>query len=137
MDWNSEEGKKLAERLRSELVIWLTTVGRGGMPVPTPVWFLWEDDSFLIYTIPGSVKLKNIAVNSKAALNLNSDKYGGEVAVFTGQISVDQDQPPALQYPEYLEKYRKGIQDIQMTPETFSKGYSVALRFKPAHIRIG
>lgn len=41
MDWQSEEGKRLAERLDKEQVIWLTTVRQNGTPTPTPVWFLW------------------------------------------------------------------------------------------------
>ena len=137
MDWQSEEGKRLAERLDKEQVIWLTTVRQDGTPTPTPVWFLWEGEDFLIYTIPGSLKLKNIAANPRAALNLNNDEYGGNVVVFTGTLTVEKDTPPALQNPAYLAKYNQGIKDIQMTPESFSKGYAVALRFHPSHIRAG
>lgn len=135
MDWNSEQGKKLAERLRGEQVVWLTTVRQDGMPVPTPVWFLWNDESILIYTIPGSLKVKNLTARPKAALNLNSDQYGGDVAVFTGEVTIANDEPPAIHNRAYLEKYREGIQDIQMTPESFSQAYSVPLRFHIQHIR--
>lgn len=135
MDWNSDEGKKLAERLRSEQVIWLTTVHPSGMPVPTPVWFLWQGNGFLIYTQSNSGKLKNIAANPKATLNLNSDEWGGSVAVFTGEISVETKQPPAPINPDYLEKYREGIKDIQMTPESFAQGYSTVLHFHLSHVR--
>ena len=34
-----------AARLRTEPVIWLTTVARSGQPQSTPVWFLWEAGS--------------------------------------------------------------------------------------------
>jgi PPOX class probable F420-dependent enzyme len=134
MDWNSVEGKKLAERLRKEIVIWMTTMRADGMPVPTPVWFLWEGESFLIYTQPGSLKLRNLAANPKASLNLNCDEWGDEVAVFTGEITVD-DGHPAVDNDAYMEKYRGGIKNIQMTPETFSKDYSVPLRFRVKKIR--
>ncbi len=134
MDWNSAEGKKLAERLRNEMVIWLTTVRADGTPVPTPVWFLWEGESFRIYTQPGSAKLRNLAANPKGSLNVNSDEWGGKVAVFTGEFSIE-DGHPAIDNAAYLEKYREGIQDIQMTPETFSKSYSVALRFRIDKVR--
>lgn len=137
MDWNTDEGRQLAERLRKEQVIWLTTMRKDGMPTPTPVWFLWEGDTFLIYTLPGSLKLKNIAGNAHAALNLNSDMYGGSVAVFTGTISLAKDESPAIQNQAYMQKYAEGIKDIQMTPETFSRDYAVALRFRPTHTRVG
>lgn len=135
MDWSSEEGKKLDERLQHEQVIWLTTVRPDGTPSPTPVWFLWDGKRFLIYTQPASAKLKYIAKNGKVSLNLNSDAWGGQVAVFTGDIQVAADQPPALQNMAYLEKYREGIKDIQMTPESFSADYSTALIFDIQQVR--
>jgi PPOX class probable F420-dependent enzyme len=135
MDWNSETGQKLAKRLKEEQVIWLTTVRPNGAPVPTPVWFLWDGESFLIYTQPGSPKMTSLAANLKAALNLNCDEWGGDVAVFTGEIEIARDAPPANQNAAYLEKYRSGITNIQMTPESFIESYSIPLRMKPKHIR--
>jgi hypothetical protein len=35
-------GEKVARRLRTEMVIWFTTVGADGTPQPNPVWFLAE-----------------------------------------------------------------------------------------------
>ena len=52
-----EISRKVKQRLRRELVIWLTTVRRDGMPQPTPVWFLWDGDTFLIYSQPNTRKL--------------------------------------------------------------------------------
>src|SRR3954451_7916261 len=44
-------GERVAQRLREEVVIWLTTTGADGTPQPAPVWFLWEGETFLIYTL--------------------------------------------------------------------------------------
>ncbi len=135
MDWNSETGQKLAERLRKEMVIWLTTVRPDGMPMPTPVWFLWEGETFLIFSQPDTFKLRNLLANPKAALNLNSDEWGDKIAVFTGTVIVEKGALPATETPAYLEKYREGIKDIGMTPERFAEDYSVPLRFHIQHIR--
>ena len=71
------------ERLTTETVIWLTTSKADGMPLPNPVWFLWRGGEFLVLTIPGSVKLKNMSLNPLASLNLNSTSVdGSDVAVF-------------------------------------------------------
>ncbi len=117
------------------MVIWLTTMRADGMPVPTPVWFLWEGESFLIYTQPGTLKLRNLEANPKASLNLNCNEWGDDVAVFTGEFTVEEDGHQATGNAAYLEKYREGIKDIQMTPESFSKDYSVALRFRIEKVR--
>ena len=135
MDWNSDLGQKLAKRLRDEQVIWLTTVRQNGAPLPTPVWFVWDSESFLVYTQPGSAKLKHIAANPHVSFNLNSDEWGGSVAVFTGDITVQEDEPPSYENAAYVEKYQHGIKDLGMTPESFAAEYSVALRMWPKHIR--
>ena len=80
--------EKLAKRLQTEQTIWLTTVRTDGTPVPTPVWFYWHEEGMLIFTQPGSHKLRNIAGNPKVALNFNTDQYGGSVVVFTGEVAV-------------------------------------------------
>jgi hypothetical protein len=44
LDLTTDFGKRAAERLAKEKVIWLTTVGVDGAPQPNPVWFVWESD---------------------------------------------------------------------------------------------
>ena len=48
-------------RLRSEQVAWLTTVRADGQAQSSPVWFLWDGDSFLLYSQPDAQKLRNVA----------------------------------------------------------------------------
>jgi PPOX class probable F420-dependent enzyme len=125
----------LARRLQTEEVIWLTTVRDDGSPVPTPVWFYWNGDSFLIYTQPRSHKLRHIAHNPQVALNFNTDEAGGSVAVFSGAASVDDQPPPAAEAEAYLAKYAAGIQMIGLTPETMAAEYSAVLRVQPSRVR--
>ena len=127
--------RKVAQRLRRELVIWLTTVRADGMPQPTPVWFLWDGETFLIYTKPNARKLRNLAHDSKVALSLNCDEWGSEVVVFTGEASLDQAAPPVNRNPPYVRKYREGIKQIDMTPESMASDYSVAIRVQPTRVR--
>jgi len=135
LNLSSTYGKKVVKRLKEELVAWLTTVRPDGTPDPNPVWFLWDGETFLIYSQPTAYKFHNLASNPHVSINLNSDAYGGEVAVFTGVATLDPDAPPADQNPEYLEKYRTAIADINMTPESFAESYSRAIRVRPERIR--
>lgn len=125
----------LEERLREEKIAWLTTVRSDGMPQPTPVWFLWQDGKFLIYSQPEAKKIRNIASNPRVALSLNSDLWGNRVVVVTGMASVDVDPTPANQIAGFLDKYREGIAQIQMTPESMAKEYSAAIHVTPGWIR--
>jgi PPOX class probable F420-dependent enzyme len=105
------------------------------MPQPTPVWFLWDGDTFLIYSKPNARKLRNLAHDPKVALNLNSDEWGSEVVVITGEASLDQAAPPVHSNKAYVRKYREGIAQIGLTPESMASEYSVAIRVNPIHVR--
>jgi PPOX class probable F420-dependent enzyme len=62
-------------RLREEEIAWLTTVRADGQPQSVPVWFLWDGETFLVYSQPGRQKLRNIATNPRLGLNLNSNAH--------------------------------------------------------------
>ena len=100
-----------------------------------PVWFLWEDETFLIYTLANAKRLAHIERNPHVALNFNSDGTGGDIIVFTGKARQAPDTPPADQYPAYAEKYRGLIAEEFQTAENFARGYPVALRITPTKVR--
>ena len=135
IDLTSKFGIHVAQRLDKEIVIWLTTVGADGTPQPSPVWFLWADQAFLIYSRPNTPKLRNIERSPRVALNFDSDGQGGDIVVFTGEARIDPQAPPAHEIPAYLKKYREHIAGINMTPDHFARGYSVALRIVPTKLR--
>ncbi len=107
-----------------------------GQPQSVPVWFLWEDGTFLIYSQPGRQKLKNIGGNPRVGLHLNSNARGGDVVRIEGTAGVVQDVPPADEIGEYVEKYRESIARIGFDPEGFARTYSVALRVTPDRWRV-
>lgn len=135
IDLTTKFGRKVARRLKSEQVIWFTTVGQDLTPQPRPVWFMWDGASFLIYSQPNAFKVRHLRSHQNVALNFNSDENGDEIAVITGSASVDDSTPAAHLVPAYLKKYRKGIAHLKMTPQEFSKEYSVAIRVVPSALR--
>ena len=135
IDLSSKLGIRVARRLDQEQIIWLTTVRADGTPQPSPVWFLWVDQTVLIYSQPNKQKLRNIARSSKVALNFNSDEYGDDVAVITGEAQIDLQAPAVTQIPAYLEKYREGIVRLGSTAEDFAQSYSIAIRVTPTNLR--
>jgi PPOX class probable F420-dependent enzyme len=135
-DVSTDFGARVARRLRDEEHMWLATVRADGMPQPTLIWFLWDqNETFLIYSQPNKQKLRNIAQNPKVALNFNSDVLGDDMIIFSGEASIDTRVAAADQHPAYLEKYRAGIQRIGMTTESFAQSYSVAIRVTPTKVR--
>jgi PPOX class probable F420-dependent enzyme len=129
-------GNVVQQHLAGEYVIWLTTIDSKLTPQPRPVWFIWEDDSFLIFSQAKAHKVAHIRKNPKVALHFNTDETGDKhVIVFVGDASIDANCPPAHQVAEYFKKYKEGISNLDMTPEGFSDEYCIAIRIRPAEIR--
>jgi PPOX class probable F420-dependent enzyme len=136
IDLTSPFGHAVKQNLENEYVVWLTTVDSNLAPQPRPVWFIWEDESFLIFSQAKAHKVAHIKKNPKVALHFNTDETGDKhVMVFVGDASIDSACPPAHEVPEYFKKYKEGISDLNMTPEGFSNEYSIAIRIRPTEIR--
>jgi len=136
VDFTSKFGRAVKKQLENEYIIWLTTVDSNLMPQPRPVWFIWKDDSFLIFSQTKAHKISHITKNPKVALHFNTDKTGDtHVIVFTGEASIIANSPPAYRIPAYFNKYKAGIAGLGMTPEEFSREYSTAVGIKPAQVR--
>ncbi len=134
-DTSTTFGARVLRRLQESLVVWLTTVRPDGTPEPNPVWFLWENGSFLVYSQPSAFKVRNLAQNPKVSIHLDTDAEGSEVIVFTGEAHIDPDTPPVDRNLPYLKKYRQGIADLNSDPEKMASEYSVAIRVKPLKLR--
>ncbi len=135
LDLTTEFGRRVAERLRNERIIWLTTVAATLRPQPRPVWFLWDGATFLIYSQPNTYKLLHIVRNPQVAVHFDSDGHGGNIVVFNGEASIAADMPPANEVGAYIEKYQADLTRLQTTPRDFAEDYSVAIRVAPTKLR--
>ncbi len=136
IDLRTKFGRTVKRHLKNEYVIWLTTVDSNLTPQPRPVWFIWEDDTFLVFSQAKAYKVAHIHKNANVALHFNTDETGDKhVIVFTGEASMDVNCPPAHKVRAYFKKYKTGIADLNMTPDGFSAEYSTAIRIKPTDVR--
>jgi PPOX class probable F420-dependent enzyme len=135
IDLSTEFGQRVQRRLTEERIIWFTTVSEGSAPQPRPVWFLWDGETFLIYSRPNTYKLKHIRHNANVSLNLDGNGMGGDIVVFTGKARFVEDAPPADQVPEYVEKYQEGFRRLGMSNEEFANTYSETIQVIPLKLR--
>jgi PPOX class probable F420-dependent enzyme len=122
-------------RLREEVVVWLTTVSPDGQPQSTPVWFLWDGQSFLVYSQAGKPKLRNIAANPRVGLHLRGSSTGDDIVIVEGDAQLASGEPPADRVPDYIEKYREHIEAYDWTPESFAADYSEPIRIRPTRVQ--
>ena len=123
------------QRLRDELIIWLTTVSPSGQPQTSAVWFLWDGAGFLIYSLPNTARTRNIEANPRASLNLDGDGQGGSVVTIEGLARIDLEAPPSNEIPAYSAKYRQKIAGNGWTPESFAADYPIPIRITPTRAR--
>jgi PPOX class probable F420-dependent enzyme len=135
IDPSTENGARVSARLRDEQVAWLVTVAADGTPVPTPIWFLWDGETLLVYSQPNTPKLRHIASNPRVALAMRTDERGDTLVVISGDAAVDDATPAAFELPEYVDKYREAIARLGFNAEEFSGEYSVPIRIRPTRLR--
>lgn len=135
LDLDSPAGARADRRLRTEQILWLTTVRADGQPQSSPVWFLWDGEALLVFSQPDAQKLRNLASNPRVAVHLESEGTGDEVLTIDGTAAVDPDAPPSNRIEEYRVKYREGIQAMGITPDELARDFSVALRIRPTRVR--
>lgn len=136
LDPSKEAHAHADRRLRSEQVAWLTTVRADGQAQSTPVWFLWDGDTFLVYSQPDAQKVRNLAANPRVSLHLNDDGEGDDVVTFEGQATVEPDTPRADRVDGYLAKYQEAITALGYEPGPFARTYSMPIRVRPTRVRV-
>jgi PPOX class probable F420-dependent enzyme len=124
------------ERLRRDVIVWLSTVRADGQPQSSPVWFLWDGRTFLIYSLPTSQKVPNIRRNPRVSLHLNDDGVGSDIVSIEGMASIGEVGPTIMDVPDYAEKYRDAIADLGYETTRFAEAYSVAIRVIPTRWRV-
>lgn len=136
IDDSTPRGAKALRRLAEEPIIWLTTVAASGQPQASPVWFLFADGEFLVYSLPDTARPTNIAENPRVSLNLDGNGLGGDIVTIEGEARIDRDAPPSSEVPGYQAKYRPFIDRNGWTPESFARDYPVPIRIRPTKVRV-
>lgn len=125
---------EIAERLDRTLIAWLTTVTPDGQPQSSPVWFLRDGERFVIYSLANAPRVRNVRVNPRVALNLNSTDDGGQVVTVEGTATLE-DGPPSTTLPAYQAKYQALIAEYGWTAESFARDYPQRIVVTPTRLR--
>ncbi len=128
-------GSRVQRHLHEDKIVWFTSIGADHTPQPNPVWFVWQDDLVVIYTMPSAKRLRHIAVRSRVALNFNSDADGGDVAVLIGDARAATELPAPHENSAYLDKYRADMVAVVGSVEKFAATYSVPIVVDVASVR--
>jgi PPOX class probable F420-dependent enzyme len=134
LDPTRPEDQHIAERLRDDLIVWLTTVRPDGRPHMAAVWFLWEGDTILIFSQPNQ-KVRNLRANPSVALALDDTKTGGDAITIEGQAELLPAGTISPEYQPFAAKYAAKYAEMQWSPADMAQAYSQAIRITPTRFR--
>jgi len=121
--------------IETAVYVWCTTIRADGVPQPTPIWFLRDEDSFYFYTPPDSQKVKNLATNAHIALSFADDVEGEIYFVVTGTAHIDTSLPSPVDNEPYMTKYGAAHYMTETTPAKYAQIFSLPIRVVPARVR--
>jgi PPOX class probable F420-dependent enzyme len=135
LDVTTEWGRHAEQRLRSDIIAWLTTVGSDGRPYTVPVWFLWDGETILLFSQPQKQKIRNLRKNPRVTLALDDSKQGEDVVIVEGTAELIEDPNMSVIIPAYVEKYGAIIKSMGWTPASMAADYSQGIRVTPTKFR--
>ena len=134
LDSSDPKAAAVEQRLVEERAAWLTTVAPDGTPQSSPIWFIWDEGEFYLYS-KRSPRVRNINQNPRVSLNLDGNRLGGEVIVIEGTAIIDDSAPSVDENEEYLAKYGEVMAERDWSPEWFAERYPVYIRVQPTRFR--
>lgn len=134
LDLSDKKQAHIDERLRQDHIIWLTSVRPDGRPHSVAVWFLWDGNEIIIFSIPENQKIRNIRHDPRVFLALDDTKDGEEVITVEGTAELV-DNVTVASSQVYIEKYAEKLKEFNWTPESMAQQYSQAIRIKVSRVR--
>ena len=133
LDASDPKQAHTAERLRADEILWLVSVRPNGRPHMAPVWFLWEEETILIFSKPENQKIRNLRQNPAVTVALDGTDRGDDVTVLDGVAALLDDPDVTTTLAAYASKYSDLLADMGWTAETMAKEYSQAIRITITH----
>jgi PPOX class probable F420-dependent enzyme len=117
-----------SRKLNGDLVAWLTTVRRDGSPATRPVWFVWDEPEILVYSEPGTYKVRHLRRDPRANVHFNSDAGGGTIVVLDVIATVSDAALAPSSCSGYLTKYADAIERLGVSVAEYDVRFSTLVR---------
>lgn len=130
LDLSNKQDAHIDQRLRENIIVWLSSVRPDGRPHTAAVWFLWDGSSILIFSQQNQ-KVRNLRQNPQVSLALDNTNDGDDVITIEGTAELLDNPAITTALAPYAEKYGELMKDLGWTAEQMSKSYSQAIRITP------
>lgn len=139
LDSSRPEHEKARALLENDLIAWFTTTDDDGTPHAVPVWFMWHEGTVVVFSEPGTVKVRHVERGSRVLVHLNAGgPWGDDVVVLTGSAAISPLDATTFRKENFADaydaKYSAAIEAFGMPPEALSEKYSTVLVFTPERV---
>lgn len=134
LDLTKERDKHIDHHLHRHKIVWLISVRPDGRPHAVAVWFLWDGETFLIFSKPKNQKVRNLRNNANVVLALDDTHKGDDPITVEGTATLLEPGEVDIALSAYAEKYKDDIKDLGFTPEQMAKEYSQPIRITPTRV---
>ena len=122
---------RIDRMLRSETVLWLSSVRSDGAPHLVPIWFSWDGKAILIASKPDAKKVANLRANPSVMLAMGDPDDDFDVGIIEGLAELPEEPSAAVLPAWHLAKYRNRMAAIGLSSEEFLGTYSQVIRISP------
>jgi PPOX class probable F420-dependent enzyme len=135
-----DETARIDRMLRTEPVVWLSTVRPDGSPHLVPIWFSWDGERLFVASKPDARKVRNLRANPRLMLALGEPEEDFDVGLVEAVAELPEASPRDLLPAGHLRKYREQLRAIGLDEDEYWATYSQAVvitptRFLPWHGR--
>jgi PPOX class probable F420-dependent enzyme len=117
--------------LRTEPVVWLSSVRPDGRPHLVPIWFSWDGRDIIVASKPNAQKIRNLRANPTVMLALGEADDDFDVGLLEGRAELLESPSSAALPPGHLAKYTAQMAAIGLSHEEFLATYSQVIRITP------
>jgi PPOX class probable F420-dependent enzyme len=110
----------------------LTTIASDGRPVPTPIWYLYRDNTFLFRTASDAVKTENIRRDARVSICVQEERAPYKAIIVHGKGELrDADPSLADDLPRHYLGLVGAIGYKQAAREAVEQGPEITLVVRP------
>jgi PPOX class probable F420-dependent enzyme len=123
--------RRIDRLLRSEPVLWLSSVRPDGGPHLVPIWFSWDGLEVLIASKPNAQKVRNLRANPSVMLALGEPEDDFDVGLLEGRAELLDTHAADGLPSSHFDKYAARMAAIGLSRDEFLATYSQLIRIRP------
>lgn len=121
----------VADRLKSDHIIWLGSIRPDGRPHLVPVWFDWDGEKLTVFSEPDNQKIANMRHDHRVILAHDDTHGGGDVVLFEGEATLTDERASDVISAAYVEKYGAQMETMGLNRDSMASQYSQVIRIEP------